>query len=288
MLFRALARIDCEAVGERTTRVSHNSLLLGRRRPCVMRLRGLLRNLPALSASNRYEVYVQRDQRLKTAVPLTFLVIVAASCFSNYETENTIIDEQPSASGAEGDRGPFGVERAQLYLNTPTGSGYEVEVTLPIGDGAHHTPVIIVQGGRVAKERYRWIAEHLSTRGFTVLNAQHPLDLAIMDIGASLRALEGVKAEPFFADRIADVPGVDMRTALAARLLRRSGTTPARTLSSTLSCSPHTRMRRTHSNPTRMAAASRFRSRGQKTATQVRKGSSTVADRSLTPRTFMW
>ena len=148
-----------------------------------------------------------KPNAISTAALLTLLtVVVSSGCFSGFESEG-LLDEQPSATGLGGQSGRFGVERTRLYLGDPLGSGFDVEVTVPIGEGAHYTPVVVVQGGSVAKERYRWISEHLSTRGFTVLNAQHPFDLAILDVETSLRALDAAKAEPQLADRIADVPG---------------------------------------------------------------------------------
>jgi pimeloyl-ACP methyl ester carboxylesterase len=130
-----------------------------------------------------------------------------SGCSSGFAIE-TIITPSPEATGAAGERGPFGVERANLSMADLLGGGYDVEVTLPVGEGAHQTPVILVQGGAVDKERYRWISEHLSTRGFTVLNAQHPNNLALFDVGTNLRAFDAVRADEELGARVADVPGL--------------------------------------------------------------------------------
>ncbi len=138
------------------------------------------------------------------------LLAISASltgCGSSYGLE-ALIAASPESTGEAGERGPFGVDRATLSMVDLLGGGFDVEVTLPVGDGAHQTPVILVQGGAVEKERYRWISEHLSTRGFSVLNAQHPGNLAIFDVGTSLRALDAVLADPVLGDRVADVPGL--------------------------------------------------------------------------------
>ncbi|MCP4503401.1 MAG: hypothetical protein GY822_26005 [Deltaproteobacteria bacterium] len=161
-------------------------------------------------------------QKIATvALVLVPFLVVTPGCFESRGTA-PILDEAPDADGLEGLRGPFGVERA--YLSR---AGVDVEVTLPVGEGAHQTPVIVVQGGGVVKERYRWLTEHLTTRGFTVLNTQHVFDFAIFDVDASLRALEAVKADPQFAGRIANVPAVAIGHSLggviAAKIWNQAG-----------------------------------------------------------------
>jgi len=46
---------------------------------------------------------------------------------------------------------------------------------------APYPVVLSIQGGLVEPERYRWLAEHMATRGYVVLAPWHATDLAILE-----------------------------------------------------------------------------------------------------------
>jgi len=157
---------------------------------------------------------------------LVVVTLIALGCGGTTSTQ-VVTGDDVEATGEDGARGPYAVERVVVVDN-----GVDVELTLPVGEDAmgqrpHQTPVIVVQGGAVAKERYRWLTEHLTTRGFSVINAQHAFDLAIFDVEASLRALDFVRNDDDLSGRFADVPAVAIGHSLggvvASKLWNMSG-----------------------------------------------------------------
>lgn len=54
--------------------------------------------------------------------------------------------------------------------------------------------IVLVQGGLVAAERYRWLAAHAASRGYVVLSPDHPGDLAFFAAENGRAALEAVEA----------------------------------------------------------------------------------------------
>jgi dienelactone hydrolase len=109
----------------------------------------------------------------------------------------------PAAPGAPlipGVRGPHGAARTSWRAPARVTERIVVEVTVPVGaDGAllpgPHPAVVLLPGGLVAAERYRWIAEHAATRGYVVVAPHAPADLALFAPGNARAALDAARAE---------------------------------------------------------------------------------------------
>jgi hypothetical protein len=108
-------------------------------------------------------------------------------------------------TGLAGADGPWGVRRRTvLYDDPPTDVFSPVDEAGEAADvAAARATVVLLQGGSVVPERYHWLAEHLTSRGATVLVPHHGLDLPAFDDTAGLRALEAVIAA---GDVDADAP----------------------------------------------------------------------------------
>jgi len=53
--------------------------------------------------------------------------------------------------------------------------------------------VVLLQGGLVSRDRYRWLGEHLASRGFLVIAPSHALDLAFFEQGNGLDVLGALR-----------------------------------------------------------------------------------------------
>lgn len=97
----------------------------------------------------------------------------------------------------EGELGPFGVARSLFRAGRKTGRTFDVDVHLPTQDGAptgDNPVVVFVQGGKVERERYHWIAAEVAAGGNIVLSPQYPGDLAILGANRSHAALKRARA----------------------------------------------------------------------------------------------
>ncbi|MFT4979051.1 MAG: putative dienelactone hydrolase, partial [Myxococcota bacterium] len=110
----------------------------------------------------------------------------------------------PSGPGAlvlsPGEEGPFGAAWVQLRAQARVTESIWVEVMFPSDDSGQPAPdalpaqaVVLVQGGLVEASRYRWLAAHAAARGYVVISADHPADLAFFAAGNGLAALEAVE-----------------------------------------------------------------------------------------------
>jgi hypothetical protein len=124
------------------------------------------------------------------------LLCHALGCAQAPEVE-IVLEPDPAASGADGTRGPYGVARAGYVTQARVSDRVRFEATWPAtGDGAldltaaPYPCVLSVQGGLVAPERYRWLAEHMASRGYVVLAPWHSLDLAILEPDNASYALD--------------------------------------------------------------------------------------------------
>ncbi len=77
-------------------------------------------------------------------------------------------------------------------------------------------PVVLIQGGKVARERYHWLADELGAWGYTVLVPQYPRDLAILGMERTHRALEDARAQDLVAPGPAVLVGHSLGGAVGA------------------------------------------------------------------------
>ncbi len=102
-------------------------------------------------------------------------------------------DADPSATGALGEDGRYGVLLVERRVRVRVDDGVDVDVLRPLeadGTPARGRPVVLlVQGGLVSRDRYRWLGEHLASRGFLVIAPSHALDLAFFEQGNALDVL---------------------------------------------------------------------------------------------------
>jgi predicted dienelactone hydrolase len=116
------------------------------------------------------------------------------------------IPPSSARAGTDGADGPFGAARVWLLTQARVTERVWLEVHFPADasgnlarDRAPYPTVVLVQGGLVAVERYRWLAQHFATRGYVVVSPAHALDLAIFqpeNATASLRALRAATSVP--------------------------------------------------------------------------------------------
>lgn len=96
-----------------------------------------------------------------------------------------------------GEDGPYGVELVARRIRARVDQAIDVDVLVPLElDGAMRRAcpvVLLVQGGLVGRERYRWLGIHLASRGFVVIAPGHALDLAFFEQGNALGALSTLR-----------------------------------------------------------------------------------------------
>lgn len=92
-----------------------------------------------------------------------------------------------------GQVGPYAVGRTAWRIPVRVTESSRIEVHAPLDLGEPAQPVLFVSGGLVPPTRYRWWAEHVASRGYLVITAEHPSDLAIFASGTSFEALEAVR-----------------------------------------------------------------------------------------------
>ena len=133
-----------------------------------------------------------------TPLALIASLVLAAGCASEVELA---LEPDPAASGADGERGPFGVARASWWTQGRVSDGIRHEVSWPADadgvldpTGAPYPAVVLVQGGLVKPERYRWLAVHLASRGYVVSAAKHSANLAILESDNASLALDDLIA----------------------------------------------------------------------------------------------
>ena len=126
-----------------------------------------------------------------------FLGLLLAGCASPGEVE-LMLDPDPSATGEDGQRGPHGAARATYRTQGRVSDAIEFEATWPATDtgelaGGPFPVVLSIHGGFVGPERYRWLAEHMATRGYVVLAPEHTLGLAIVESDNASYALDEIE-----------------------------------------------------------------------------------------------
>lgn len=123
--------------------------------------------------------------------------LLLAGCASPGEVE-LALDPDPDATGLDGQRGPHGAARATYWTQGRVSDAIEFEATWPatasgeLAAGGPFPVVLSLHGGFVGPERYRWMAEHMATRGYVVLAPRHSLGLAIIESDNASYALDEV------------------------------------------------------------------------------------------------
>lgn len=134
-------------------------------------------------------------------------LLTLAACRGQLEI---VAEPDATRTGADGEGGPFGVARVEERAQVRVTEVLTYEITAPVDAGgpvAACPTVVLVQGGFVDTERYRWLAEHFATRGYAVVAPDYAADLALLQAGNTVAALddalttrgpaEGVVAGPF-------------------------------------------------------------------------------------------
>jgi len=130
-------------------------------------------------------------------IALTSLLFSLTTGCAQSPVVELILDPDADATGQDGQRGPFGVARAEYRTQARVSDSVRFEATWPATDGgdldlsaAPYPCVLSVQGGLVSAERYRWLAEHMASRGYVVLAPRHALKLAILEPDNASYALD--------------------------------------------------------------------------------------------------
>ncbi len=100
----------------------------------------------------------------------------------------SLLDADPSRGGEAGTLGPHGALLHTIRAPARVVESVRVDLVLPVdGGGAPAVvdapAVVLIHGGFVAPERYRWLAVHLASRGVPVAMPRADLLLAITEPG---------------------------------------------------------------------------------------------------------
>ncbi len=108
-----------------------------------------------------------------------------------------LLAPDPARTLALGEDGPHGVELVVRRIRARVDHAIDLDVLVPLEldrTRARDCPVVLlVQGGLVGRERYRWLGIHLASRGFVVIAPGHALDLAFFEQGNALDALSTLR-----------------------------------------------------------------------------------------------
>lgn len=153
------------------------------------------------------------------------LTVMTVSCVDSPSTATIL---EPVAGGMmlrEGERGPYRVERLTRTFRVRVDERVKASIYFPIEAGTNARRdgplAVVVQGGFVEAERYAWIAEHLATRGFVAVLAEHRSELALLEAQNSMGVLEAMARDEelaTFVDERGVVIGHSLGAVTAARL----------------------------------------------------------------------
>lgn len=131
---------------------------------------------------------------------LSFALSLAGGC-TPVGPGTVLLAPSADRDGTDGSDGPLGASLLTFPVQARVTESVRVEVVYPSDadgwldpSGAPWPAVVLVQGGRVGVERYRWLATHLASRGAVVLAPHHAMDLAIGQVDNGLIALDAVLA----------------------------------------------------------------------------------------------
>lgn len=103
-------------------------------------------------------------------------------------------------TGAIGERGPFGASWRRLAAPARVTEVVPVDVVYPTDEDGEAAVsdaplVVMIHGGLVPPERYRWLGAHWATRGYVTVLPRAELDLAIAQPGNGEVALTALRRE---------------------------------------------------------------------------------------------
>ena len=107
-----------------------------------------------------------------------------------------LLEPDASATAALGERGPYGALLQRRSLVPAAGGAVDADVVIPV-EGPSAGPfavAVVLHGGAVPPERYRWLGAHLASRGVVVAAPTHPFDLPFFAIENAAHALAGLQA----------------------------------------------------------------------------------------------
>ena len=119
--------------------------------------------------------------------PWLLLPLILAGCSPSPEL---ITEPDSTRAGLDGDDGPFGAWWYEDRTLTRVDDLVRYRVIYPV-DEAGEVPggelplVVMIHGGFVEVERYRWLGAHLATRGYVTLLADHDANLSLLTAGNS-------------------------------------------------------------------------------------------------------
>lgn len=122
---------------------------------------------------------------------LTFFFSVGLQGACAPEVEQ-VLAPAADVAGLYGERGRHGVLFSQRRFRVRVDQIVDAEVLWPETTGAYPA-VLLIQGGLVTPERYRWLAIHVASRGHVVVVPDHLLNLAIFAQGNGLDALAALR-----------------------------------------------------------------------------------------------
>ncbi len=126
---------------------------------------------------------------------LTVVLTLASALACAPPAAERLLDPDPSATGALGERGAYGALVQRRSLAPAEGGSVDADVVVPVdGPSAGPFPVVVLlHGGAVPPERYRWLGAHLASRGAVVAAPTHPFDVPFFAVDHAARALAGVR-----------------------------------------------------------------------------------------------
>lgn len=129
--------------------------------------------------------------------------LIGVRCLSPQPARGEVLlDADPARDGTLGGDGPLAVARARFDVQTRVTDYFALEVVYPAdadGNAAPvftHTPIVVlIQGTGVAAERYRFLAVHLASRGYSVLLPTHLAENPVLESDNALLAVAALRRE---------------------------------------------------------------------------------------------
>jgi len=134
-------------------------------------------------------------------IALALCSVVLAGCVGS--EPSLILEPDPARDGLEGRDGPWGAARYEERSLARVDEALRYEVTYPADAQGAVAPtegddlpiVVMIHGGFVEVERYRWLGRHLASRGYVTLMADHDANLSLLASNNSDAALDDLLDE---------------------------------------------------------------------------------------------